>query len=124
MGKPFYIESDFELKKHGQTFLNNKRIKLLKAIKKTGSIRGASTDLKMSYQQAWHFIKEMNELSPLPLVINKRGGNNGGGTELTRHGEIAIIEFGKLREKINAANELLSSELWIYDFFRNRDSQK
>jgi len=117
MENPFYIESDFEIKKHGQTFLNEKRIKLLKAIKNNGSIRSASSDIKMSYQQAWHFIKEMNELSPLPLVVNKRGGSNGGGTELTRHGELAVEEFEKLTEKIKSANKKFSDTLWICDFF-------
>jgi molybdate transport system regulatory protein len=118
MENPFYIESEFEIKKHGQTFLNDRRIKLLKAIKKNGSIRSASSDIKMSYQQAWHFIKEMNELSPLPLVVYKRGGSNGGGTELTRHGELAIVEFKKLIQKTNSVNKKFSDTLWICDFFR------
>lgn len=117
MKKPFYIESDFEIKKHGRTFLNTKRVNLLIAIKRAGSIRAASSDLKMSYQQAWHFVKDMNEISPLPLIFNQRGGSNGGGTELTKHGERAIIEFEKLQKYFNAVNKNLSDKLWICDFF-------
>ncbi len=116
MKNPFYIDSNFEIKKFGKCFLNERRIELLKAIKRKGSTRAASADIKMSYQQAWHFIKEMNEISPLPLVINKRGGNNGGGTELTKFGEKTIVEFEKLKSQQAENNLELSKDLWVCFF--------
>ncbi len=114
MKRPFHIDSDFEIKKFDRCFLNERRIELLKAIKRTGSTRAASSDIRMSYQQAWHFVKDMNDISPLPLVINKRGGNNGGGTELTRFGEKTIVEFEKLKKKHEENTKELSNNLWVF----------
>ncbi len=116
MKNPFYIDNNFEIKKFGKCFLNERRIELLKAIKRKGSTRAASAEIKMSYQQAWHFIKEMNEISPLPLVVNKRGGSHGGGTELTNFGEKTISEFEKLKGQQNENNLKLSKDLWICFF--------
>ena len=116
MKSAFNINCHLEIEKNGETFLTTKRVALLKLIKQKGSINAAAKELKMSYQQAWHFIKEMNEHSPLPLVIRKRGGANGGGAEVTRFGEKSILEF----EKLVAAHEQFkcdnSDNLWLCFF--------
>jgi molybdate transport system regulatory protein len=116
MKNPFYLDSNFEIKKGDKIFLNAKRMDLLKAIKRKGSIRAASAEIKMSYQQAWYFVKEINEISPLPIVINKRGGASGGGAELTKYGELAITEFEKIRKQLNSFNSSLSENLWVCNF--------
>jgi len=113
---PFYVKGNIEIEKNGECFLNAKRIELLKKIKEKGSINAASKELKMSYQQAWHFISQMNEISPLPLVVRQRGGSNGGGAELTKFGEKAIIEFEKLLEQHQNYREELSGKLWLCHF--------
>lgn len=98
MNNAFYIQGQFTIVKQGTVFLTIKRIALLKLVKHLGSINAASKEMKMSYQQAWHFIKEMNETSPLPLVIRKRGGANGGGAEITQYGEKLIAEYERIQE--------------------------
>jgi molybdate transport system regulatory protein len=116
MKHPFSVKGNIEIERNGECFLNVKRIMLLKLIKEKGSINAASKELKMSYQQAWHFIKKMNELSPIPLVVHRRGGSNGGGADLTKFGEKAIIEFEKLMEQNIAYREELSVKLWLCSF--------
>jgi len=116
MRHPFLVNSNIEIEKNGECFLNVKRIELLKQVKAKGSINAASKELKMSYQQAWHFIQQMNELSPIPLVVRQRGGANGGGADVTKFGEKAIIEFEKLVEQHKAYKEELSSKLWLCNF--------
>jgi molybdate transport system regulatory protein len=116
MKRPFRINGNIEIEKYGECFLNAKRITLLKLIKQKGSINAASKEMKMSYQQAWYFVKQMNGLSPLPLVLRKRGGANGGGTELTKYGEKAVVEFEKLMEEHKAFREELSEKLWLCFF--------
>ncbi len=96
MKNPFTISSSLEIEKNGMLFLNARRVELLKQIKSTGSMLAASKEMSMSYQQAWNYIQTMNELSPVPLVIRKRGGTNGGGAEVTRFGEDIIHRFEKL----------------------------
>lgn len=116
MKQSFSVNGNIEIEKNGECFLNMKRIMLLKLIKEKGSINAASKELKMSYQQAWHFIKQMNELSPIPLVVRQRGGANGGGADLTKFGEKAIFEFEKLMEQNKAYREELSGKLWLCSF--------
>lgn len=64
-------------------FLGYGRIELLEKINETGSLRKAAMEMKMSYQQAWHLIKQMNENAGEALVTLQRGGKNGGTTLLT-----------------------------------------
>ncbi|MFP5040649.1 winged helix-turn-helix domain-containing protein [Parasediminibacterium sp. JCM 36343] len=75
------------------SFLGNGRIELLEKIQETGSLRQAALAMKMSYQQAWNMIKEMNEATSAPLVLMQRGGKNGGTTLLSDKGLKAITLF-------------------------------
>jgi molybdate transport system regulatory protein len=93
MHKAFKITADIEVKKDGALFLNKKRIGLLRRIHSTGSILAASKEMQMSYQMAWTYIKEINAISPLPVVVQKRGGVNGGGAEVTEYGLSLIRKF-------------------------------
>ena len=113
---PFCVDGSLEIRKNDECFLDSKRIALLKLVKDKGSINAASKELKMSYQQAWHFIKQMNELSPLPLVVKQRGGSNGGGAVVTRYGERVIREFGTLVEKHRKFKDGLNEDLWLCSF--------
>lgn len=116
MKQTFCIQGDLEIVKNGQLFLTSKRVTLLKLVKQMGSINAASKELKMSYQQAWHFIKEMNEISPLPLVIRQRGGSNGGGALITKFGETSIREFELLSEAHNHFKKDEAGKLWLCFF--------
>jgi molybdate transport system regulatory protein len=99
MRSVFKIQAEIEITKNGMIFLNHKRIALLKQIRLTGSILAASKSLGMSYQMAWTYIKEMNKLSPLPIVTQQRGGTNGGGAQLTRYGLTLIETFRSIESK-------------------------
>jgi molybdate transport system regulatory protein len=98
MHHPFTIRAKLEIEKNGECFLNPKRIDLLRKIKTSGSILAASKEMKMSYQQAWSFVQQMNDLSPLPIVIRQRGGSHGGGAEVTRFGLNLIERYERLEE--------------------------
>jgi len=116
MMHPFSVNGSLKIRKNDECFLDSRRIALLKLVKNKGSINAASKELKMSYQQAWYFIKQMNELSPIPLVVKQRGGSNGGGALLTRYGERAIHEFEALVEKHRKFKEGLNEDLWLCSF--------
>ncbi|WP_372776318.1 winged helix-turn-helix domain-containing protein [Mangrovibacterium sp.] len=116
MIRPFNVNGSLEIHKGDDCFLDSKRIALLKLVKEKGSINSASKELKMSYQQAWHFIKSMNELSPLPVIVKQRGGSNGGGTMVTRYGERIIREYEALVEKHKAFQDEINDSLWLCDF--------
>jgi molybdate transport system regulatory protein len=80
-------------------FLGYGRIELLEKIKDTGSLRKAALEMKMSYQQAWKLLEQMNERSPQPLVLLHRGGKGGGNAILTPIGEKAIELFKEFNIK-------------------------
>ena len=74
------------------------RIELLEKIQETGSLRKAALEMKMSYQQAWNLVKQMNEHAEEPLVVMQRGGKNGGTTYLSEKGLAAIETFKQFNE--------------------------
>lgn len=88
-----WIESE-----HG-VFLGEGRVKLLKAIAKTGSLSKAASTLEMSYKKAWNLLDSMNKSTQEPLVITTTGGKGGGGASLTTYGEKAIETFDTINQK-------------------------
>ncbi len=80
-------------------FLGYGRIELLERIKQTGSLRKAALEMKLSYQQAWHLVNQMNARLDQPLVILHRGGKGGGYAEVTPTGEKSITAFKKFNDK-------------------------
>ncbi len=94
--KPFTIQGRIWINKESECFLGPGRIELLNAIIKEGSINAATRKLGMSYQHAWKTIEQMNRLSPIPVLIPKRGGKDGGGAELTGYGLKIINEMNQM----------------------------
>jgi len=83
----------------GQPFLLEKRIELLLAIKKHGSISKAAKAVPMSYKSAWEAVDVMNTLSTQPIVEKETGGRNGGGTTITRYGLKLLDTYKVLKEE-------------------------
>ena len=90
------ISSNLTLELFNQPFLLEKRIDLLIAIQKTGSISKAAKEVPMSYKAAW---EAMNNLSITPIVERETGGVGGGGTSLTSYGENLLNTYMLLKEE-------------------------
>lgn len=88
----------FWIKKDSKNYLGIGRIVLLKGIMQTGSISNAAKNMRMSYKAAWDSVDAMNNLSPSPLVTSSTGGRGGGGTKVTKNGELAIEAFDELEK--------------------------
>ncbi|AXK47912.1 molybdenum-binding protein [Aliarcobacter trophiarum LMG 25534] len=93
------ISSNLTLELFNQPFLLEKRIELLLAIEKTGSINKAAKEVPMSYKAAWEAIEAMNNLSTTPIVLRETGGVNGGGTTLTEYGKKLLKSYFLLKEE-------------------------
>ena len=91
--------SNLTLEIFNQPFLLEKRIELLIAIKKTGSISKAAKEVPMSYKAAWEAIETMNNLSTTPIVQKETGGLGGGGTTLTPYGENLVNTYEILQNE-------------------------
>lgn len=68
------------------TLMNQKRVDLLEAIIKHGSINAAAKHLEISYKHAWDLVDEMNHAFQEPLVLTGKGGHKGGGSTVTKQG--------------------------------------
>lgn len=93
------ISANLTLELFNKPFLLEKRIDLLIAIKKFGSINKAAKEVPLSYKAAWEAIEDMNNLSNTPIVIKETGGTGGGGTKLTEYGENLLNTYLILKEE-------------------------
>jgi len=91
--------STFTMEISDQPFLLEKRIKLLEAINKEGSILKAAKAVPMSYKAAWEAVDAMNNLSHTPIVVKETGGKGGGGTQLTEYGENLLKTYTVLKQE-------------------------
>jgi molybdenum-dependent DNA-binding transcriptional regulator ModE len=55
------------------------KIRLLEAIRDTGSITQAGRALGMSYRRAWLLVDDMNNCFREPVIAAQAGGAHGGG---------------------------------------------
>ncbi|MEO5658799.1 MAG: TOBE domain-containing protein [Polaromonas sp.] len=93
------------------SFLGDKRIRLLEAIDRLGSISQAAKAVPLSYKAAWDAVDDMNNVAPEPLVHRSAGGRHGGGTELTAFGRRLIAFYRALEKESQVALERLTSNL-------------
>ena len=93
------ISSTLTLELFNQPFLLEKRIELLYAIEKTGSISKATKEVPMSYKTAWEAVDSMNNLSHTPILTKATGGAGGGGTQLTAYGKNLLKTYTLLKEE-------------------------
>ena len=93
------MSSNLTLELFNQPFLLEKRIDLLFAIKKMGSISKAAKEVPMSYKTAWDAVDSMNNLSHKPVVTKATGGTGGGGTVLTEYGDNLLESYTQLKSE-------------------------
>ena len=109
----------FWVKKGSKNYLGLGKVELLKGILESGSISSAAKNIRMSYKAAWDDVDSMNNLSTTPLVSSQTGGRGGGGTKITKQGELAIEAFGELEKaKIAFCNHF--SNIHTLDDLKNK----
>ena len=89
----------------GERFFGPGRAELLQLIQDTGSISKAAKSMGMSYKKAWAMVDEMNEKAKKPYVIAQKGGQKGGGTEVTEAGMKMVTAYTKMMSRIQAIVE-------------------
>jgi molybdate transport system regulatory protein len=84
----------------GERFFGPGRAELLQLINETGSISKAAKAMGMSYKKAWAMVDEMNSKATLPYVISQKGGQKGGGAEVTEAGKRMVKAYQKLLDRV------------------------
>lgn len=69
----FLINGTFAIYKEGEIFFGQMHFNLLQQIMLLGSINAAAKALGISYQQAWHMIDKLNQMSGKPIIIKVEG---------------------------------------------------
>ena len=95
----YKIKSRIWIEVNDEMFLGEGRVKLLKAIQRTGSLSKAAKTMNLSYNKAWKLIDSVNKTSKEPLVQKNTGGSGGGGTILTPYGKKMINLFDTINTK-------------------------
>jgi len=86
----------------GVRFFGPGRAELLSLIDNSGSIVKAARAMGMSYKKAWDMVDEMNTRGKKPFVVARKGGDKGGGSELTDTARKMLSKYNKLMNKLNA----------------------
>ena len=76
------------------------KVELLALIEETGSLGKAAKHMGMSYMKAWSLVQTMK-----PLVLMSRGGQSGGGAQLTATGRKALALYQKMERDCLRASE-------------------
>jgi len=91
--------------------MTDKRIEVLRAVGRVGSISQAARDCSVSYKAAWQAIETLTNLAGVPLLEKSVGGAGGGGAHLTP-GALALLEAAdRLTQAKTAALAQIRSEL-------------
>ena len=91
------------------------QVRLLQAIDETGSISAAARQLSVSYKTAWERLERLNNLSESPLVMRSAGGSQGGGSQLTDHGQQILEGFTQVAQEHKEFIDKLGARLHNID---------
>lgn len=75
------------------------KIALLEAIRETRSITAAAKSIGMSYRRAWILVDELNDSLRKPAVRSAKGGERGGGSELTEVGDALVGLYRRIEQR-------------------------
>src|SRR5271156_2605333 len=79
------------------------KIRLLEAVRDTGSISAAGRAMGMSYRRAWLLIDKLNRALPEPRVATQPGRGRGGGATLTDLGAAIVDHYRAMESEAQAA---------------------
>lgn len=96
----------------GEVLFGLGRVRILEAIRRTGSILAAAKELGMSYRAVWGRIRASEERLGRPLLVRNIGGKKGGGSSLTPFAEELIADFRNIHRRVVAhSDELFDREI-------------
>jgi molybdate transport system regulatory protein len=100
------------IEKNREKVFGDGPLDILHRVERTGSLRKAAEEINMSYSQAWNLIKDLEERLGFKLLERKRGGESGGGSQLTEQARDLMMKFEIFRDKAQESLNLLYKEIF------------
>jgi molybdate transport system regulatory protein len=100
------------IEKDGKKVFGDGPLDILHRVERAGSLRQAAEEINMSYSQAWNLIKDLEERLGFKLLERKRGGESGGGSQLTEQARDLMMKFEIFRDKAQESLNLLYKEIF------------
>jgi len=72
------------------------KIRLLEAIRDSGSLSQAARSIGMSYRRAWLLVESLKQSFRDPVTVASTGGKDGGGMLVTEFGNALIKSYREL----------------------------
>jgi molybdate transport system regulatory protein len=72
------------------------KIRLLEAIRESGSLSKAARELGMSYRRAWLLVESLKQSFREPVTVASTGGKHGGGMLITEFGAALVKSYRQL----------------------------
>ena len=74
------------------------KIRLLEAIRESGSLSKAARELGMSYRRAWLLVESLKQSFREPVTVASTGGKDGGGMLITEFGAALVKSYRQLEQ--------------------------
>ena len=100
------------IEKNGEKVFGDGPLDILHRVERTGSLRQAAAEIKMSYSLAWNLIKGLEERLGFKLLERKVGGESGGVSQLTEQARDLMMKFKIFRDKAQKSLNLLYKEIF------------
>lgn len=104
---PYSLKTKIWLEIKDQKIFGDGPFDILKRVERTGSLRQAAAEIKMSYSQAWRLINMIEENLGFPVLEKKAGGAGGGHSNLTPQAAKLTSAYGSFRHEAEQALEAL-----------------
>jgi molybdate transport system regulatory protein len=72
------------------------KIRLLEAIRDSGSLSQAARNMRMSYRRAWLLVESLKQSFREAVTVASTGGKDGGGMQVTEFGDALIDNYRQL----------------------------
>jgi|WetSurMetagenome_2_1015567.scaffolds.fasta_scaffold100034_3 molybdate transport system regulatory protein len=106
--KPYKVGASVVVYHENKIFIGPEQFALIRQILDDGSMNAAASHLGFSFQKTWQMVTKMNALSDQPIIIVKRGGNNGGGCFVSEYGKKILNMYA--RRELEVIKALAQSE--------------
>ena len=78
------------------------KIRLLEAIRDSGSLSQGARNIGMSYRRAWLLVESLRQCFREPVTVSSTGGKDGGGMLVTEFGDALIKSYRQLERDLAA----------------------